>query len=141
MTRTAVDAARSFFAAYDAHDVNKMVAALSEDARFRYVPMGKEGEGKAREMGKAFWSGLIDAFPDLYVRLDSVFGDEHHAAAEVMIGGTQRKDFLGIPNQGKHYDLPHCFLLATNDRDLVTGITCYWDNVTFYSQLGKPVLQ
>jgi hypothetical protein len=39
-----VDGARSFFAAYNAHDVNKMVAACSEDAEFRYVLLGNKGE-------------------------------------------------------------------------------------------------
>jgi ketosteroid isomerase-like protein len=89
----AIDVARSFFTAYNAHDVGKMVAACSEDAQLRYVPMGAQGQGKVREVGKAIWSGIIDAFPDLTVTVQSVFGDERNAAAEVMIGGTQRKDF------------------------------------------------
>jgi hypothetical protein len=58
-----VDGARSFFAVYNAHDVNKMVAACSEDAEFRYVLLGNKGEGKARELGKSIWTGLFDAFP------------------------------------------------------------------------------
>jgi hypothetical protein len=61
-------------------------------------------------------------------------------AAEVVIGGTQRKDFLQIRNQGKHYDLPHAFLLKINDKDLITEIACYWDNASFYLQLGKTTL-
>ena len=63
----AVEVARSFFAAYNAHDVGRMVAACSEDARLRYVPMGDHGHGKVREVGQAIWSGLIDAFPALAV--------------------------------------------------------------------------
>jgi hypothetical protein len=86
-----VEAARSFFTSHDAHQVDKMLAQLSEDARLRYVPMGGQGEGRAREVGKIIWSGLIDAFPDLHVTVQSLFGDERHAAAEIVIGGTQRK--------------------------------------------------
>jgi steroid delta-isomerase-like uncharacterized protein len=140
-TTVAVDAARSFFAAYNAHDVNRMVAACSADARLRYVPLGVQGEGRARDLGKTIWSGLIDAFPDLAVSVQSAFGDERNAAAEVMIGGTQRKDFLGIRSQGRRYDLPHAFLLETNAAGLITGITSYWDNASFYLQLGKTTLQ
>lgn len=140
LTPTAVDAARSFFAAYNAHDVNRMVNACSEDAEFRYVPLGSQGEGKARQLGRDIWSGLIDAFPDLAVRLESAFGDKRNAATEVVIGGTQRKDFFGIRNQGKHFDLAHAFLLKTNDDGLITGITCYWDNATWFMQLGKTTL-
>jgi hypothetical protein len=54
--QSCVDAARSLFAAYNAHDLNKMVAACSEDVEFRYVPLGNKGEGKARELGRSIWS-------------------------------------------------------------------------------------
>jgi steroid delta-isomerase-like uncharacterized protein len=138
---TAIDAARSFFTAYNAHQVDEMVAACGEDAQFRYVPMGGQGQGKARELGKAIWSGLIDAFPDLHVTVQSMFSNERNVAAEVMIGGTQSKDFLQIPSQGKHYELPHAFLLGVDDTGRITSITAYWDNASFYLQLGKTTLQ
>ena len=139
-TRAAEAATRSFFAAYNAHKEQEMLAACSDDAQLRYVPMGDQGEGKVREVGKTIWSGLIDAFPDLTVTAQRVFSDGTNAAAEVMIGGTQKKDFLGIPNQGKRYDLPHAFLLTLNESGRITQITCYWDNASFYLQLGKTTL-
>ena len=138
---TPTDVARSFFEAYNQHDLNRMLASCTDDAQLRYVPMGKPGEGRIREVGKTIWSSLIDAFPDLRVRAESAFGDERNVAAEVMIGGTQRKDFMNIPNQGRHYDLPHAFLLQVSDRGLITSITAYWDNASFYSQLGKKTLE
>jgi hypothetical protein len=46
-------------------------------------------------------------------------------AAEIVIGGTQRKDFLQIPNQGKHYELPHVFLLEVASAGVITSITAY----------------
>jgi steroid delta-isomerase-like uncharacterized protein len=131
---------RSFFAAYNAHDVKQMLAACTENAQLRYVPMGSEGEGKVRDVGKTIWSGLIDAFPDLKVTTHSVFSDGRNVAAEVMIGGTQQKDFLQIRNQGKHYDLPHAFLLELTESGRIDRITCYWDNASFYLQLGKTSL-
>ena len=82
-TITSIDVARSFFAAYDAHDVDRMIAACREDARLRYVPMGDHGLGEVREVGRAIWSGILDAFPDLAVTVQSAFGDERNVAAEV----------------------------------------------------------
>jgi steroid delta-isomerase-like uncharacterized protein len=139
-TISAAEAARSFFASYNAHQVDKMVAACSEDARLRYVPMGSQGEGRARELGKRIWSGLIDAFPDLHVTVQSLFDDGRHVAAEVVIGGTQQKDFLQIRSRGRHYELPHAFLLELNDRGQISDLAAYWDNASFYSQLGKTTL-
>jgi steroid delta-isomerase-like uncharacterized protein len=140
----AMDTARSFFVAYDKHDVNKMLAACDENAELRYMPMGSYGTGKVRELGSAIWTGLIDAFPDLHVTVQSMFGDESNIAAEVVIGGTQRKDLdygeMRIPSYGKHYELPHVFLLQMNESGLITEVAAYWDNASFYSQLGKTTL-
>ena len=38
----AIDVARTFFTAYNAHQVDKMVALCSDDTQLRYVPMGKD---------------------------------------------------------------------------------------------------
>ena len=140
----AINTARSFFAAYDSHDVDKMVAACNENAKLRYMPMGSQGRGKVRELGKAIWPCFIDALPDLHVTVQSMFGDASNIAAEVMIGGTQRKDLVyaqvRIPSQGKHYELPHVFLLQANESGLITEVAAYWDNASFYSQLGEKTL-
>ena len=141
VSTTSIDVARLFFAAYDAHEVDKMVGLCSEDAELRYIPMASQGQGPVRVVGRKIWSGLIDAFPDLHVTMNSAFGDDHNAAAEVMIGGTQRKDFLDIPSQGKHYELPHAFILRLNERNRITSITAYWDNLSFYAQLGEEGIE
>ena len=91
-------------------------------------------------VGRRIWSGLIEAFPDLSVKVRSMFGNKTDAAAEVMIGGTQQKDFMQIRNSGKRYDLPHAFLLRMNDRGLIGELAAYWDNASFYMQLGKTTL-
>jgi steroid delta-isomerase-like uncharacterized protein len=137
---SSIDVARSFFSAYNQHNVKQMLQYCSEDAELRYVPMGSKGQGRVREVGKQIWSGLIDAFPDLHVTPESLFGDPQNVAAEVVIGGTQRKDFLDIRSQGRHYELPHAFILRLDDQGLIRAITAYWDNVSFYSQLGVEPL-
>ena len=137
---TPIEIAGSFFNSYNAHDVDRMLSLCSDDAQLHYLPMGKQGEGKIKEVGKTIWSTLLDAFPDLRVRLECAFADEQNVAAQVTIGGTQRKDFMNIRNQGRHYDLPHAFLLKMGDRRLITSITAYWDNASFYSQLGKKTI-
>jgi steroid delta-isomerase-like uncharacterized protein len=140
-TVSGIDAAQSFFTAYNAHDVDKMLAGFSEDAQLRYVPMGRQGEGRVRTVGKTIWSGLLQTFPDLHVSVQRIFGDARNVAAEVIIGGTQQKDFLQIPNRGKHYELPHAFVLRMNEKGQISEVTAYWDNASFFSQLGKTTLQ
>jgi hypothetical protein len=65
-------------------------------------------------------------------------------ALRTSIGGTQRKDLIygqvRIPSQGKHYELPHAFLLQIDESGLIKEVAAYWDNASFYSQLGKTTL-
>jgi steroid delta-isomerase-like uncharacterized protein len=136
----AVDVARSFFAAFKDRDLNRMLAECSEGAEVRYVPMGSQGTGLVNKVGKTVWSSLFDAFPDLTVTVPTLFGDDRNVAAEAVIEGTQRKDFVGIPNQGRHFELPQAFIFQIDDLGLITSITVYWDNASFYSQLGETTL-
>lgn len=134
----------AFFDAYRAQDVERMVELCADNADFRYVPFEVwahqrvlHGDGKVRTVGKAIWTTLIDAFPDLSNTVTSVLADEEgNVAAEVKIGGTQAKDFGVIACTGRRYDLPHLFLFQVESDGLINDIVAYWDNVDWKKQLG-----
>jgi steroid delta-isomerase-like uncharacterized protein len=142
---TAIETVREFFDAYRAHDVERMVDLSSENADIHYVPFemwGRQrvvrGDGKVRTIGKVMWTGLIDAFPDLTNEVTSMVADDQgNVAAEVVIGGTQAKDWGTIGNQGGHYDLPHLFVLHVDGQGRIDRIAAYWDGADFYQQLGR----
>jgi steroid delta-isomerase-like uncharacterized protein len=133
-----------FFAAYRAHDVERMVDMCAEGAGFRYVPFEVwsrqrvlHGEGTVRTVGKLIWTALIDAFPDLTNSVTSVRADaDGNVMAEVSIGGTQAKAFGGIACCGRRYQLPHLFLFRLTSDGLIDDIVAYWDNVDWKNQLG-----
>ncbi|MFL5824104.1 MAG: ester cyclase [Solirubrobacteraceae bacterium] len=131
----AIRAADSFFYAYDRHDLDGMLEVCAERAQIRYVPLGDGGRGPAHVMGRAIWAEFFEAFPDLHVEVNSMFGDEANVAAEVTIGGTHERPFRGLPTKGRHYELPHAFILRLAQSRIVQ-ITAYWDTVRFYTQLG-----
>jgi len=142
---SAVEVITAFFEAYREHDLERMVELCSDNADFHYIPFevwGRQrvirGDGKVRTVGKALWTSLIDAFPDLtnkvtYITTD----DEGNVAAEVVISGTQAKPYGTITNQGLHFDLPHVFLFRVGRDGLVEEVSGYWDNADFYRQLGR----
>lgn len=142
---SAVEVITAFFEAYRAHDLERMVELCSDNADFHYIPFevwGRQrvirGDGKVRTIGKALWTTLIDAFPDLTNEVTSVTADEGgNVAAEVVISGTQAKPYGTIANQGLHYDLPHVFLFRVGKNGLIEEVTAYWDNADFYRQLGR----
>jgi steroid delta-isomerase-like uncharacterized protein len=142
---TAVEVVTAFFDAYRARDVERMVELCSDNADFHYVPFevwGRQrvirGDGKVRTIGKAIWTTLIDAFPDLTNEVTYITSDgEGNAATEVVISGTQAKPYGTLANQGLHYDLPHVFLFRVGKDGLIEEITAYWDSADWYRQLGR----
>jgi ketosteroid isomerase-like protein len=134
----------AFFDAYRARDVERMTELCTDNADFRYVPFEVwarqrvlHGDGKVGTVGKAIWTALIDAFPDLTNAVVTVRADGHgNVVAEVIIGGTQAKDFGVIACTGGHYDLLHLFLFHVNDEGLIDDLVAYWDNVHWKNQLG-----
>lgn len=140
----AVATVTAFFDAYRAQDTERMVELCSDNAHFRYVPFEVwthqrvlHGDGKVRTIGKAIWTALIDAFPDLANAVTSVRADhDGNVAVQVGISGTQAKDFGVIACHGGRYDLPHLFLLHVDQAGLIDDLVAYWDNVHWKKQLG-----
>lgn len=136
---SSTDVVRAFLAAYDRHDLSAMLQTCSEDARLCYVPMGPQGQGLVREAGRRIWGALLEAFPDLHVAPQAIFGDDKQVAAEVTLRGTQDRRFLDIPSQGRPFELEHAFIFRMADGR-IQQITAYWDNVSFYEQLGQQLV-
>jgi predicted ester cyclase len=134
---------RAFFAAYLAHDVERMVDLCTDGAGFRYVPFEVwsrqrvlHGEGKVGTVGKLIWTTLIDAFPDLTNAVTSVRADDQgNVAAQVSFGGTQARPFGIIAAAGGRFELPHLFLFHLTGDGLIDDIVAYWDNVDWKQQL------
>jgi ketosteroid isomerase-like protein len=123
---TAMSAARAFFAAYSAHDVDGMLQLCSNIARIRYVPMGPLGTGSVHTTGRKIWNGLITALPDMTVTVKSAFADDRHVGAEVVIADAKRG-----------YELPHAFFLTVDESYRISEVTAYWDNMNFGFQFTK----
>jgi len=142
---TATEVVEGFFDAYRAHDTERMLDLCDLGADFSYVPFEVwarqrvvRGDGKVCTIGKTIWTTLIDCFPDLTNEVTwTTEDDDGNVAAEVVISGTQAKDFGAIGNQGLHYDLPHVFLFHVNEDDRIDSITCYWDGADWNRQLGR----
>jgi ketosteroid isomerase-like protein len=140
---SAEDAAKKFFDAYRAKDVDAMGQLFTKDATFVYVPFGEAGTGNVLEKGVSVWRTLIETFPDLRNEVGAVWEDKTGRVAfvDVHIGGKQAKDGFGISNQGKDFWLRHLFVLETDGAGHITKITSFWDNATWFSQLGKTSLK
>ncbi|GMN06100.1 hypothetical protein MTsPCn5_14890 [Croceitalea sp. MTPC5] len=140
-TEKRIQIASDFFNAYKNHDLDKATALATPESTFRYIPLGDNGKGKIKGAEGTTWKGiasaLIAAFPDLTNDVKNISIDHQgNAIVQVFIGGTQENEILGIPSQGKYYNVEHLFLLNINDDGLIENITCYWDNWDWFQQIG-----
>ena len=126
-----------FMFAYQQRNVDKMLSFCNPAGEIHFLPLGENGKGKIGELGKALWTSLIDCFPDIDNTLDAAVAEEENTVrCQVVIRGTQEKDFAGIPNKGKHFDSDHIFIFHLNPDNKIDSIRINWDHADFQKQLS-----
>ena len=125
-----------FFSAYQDHDYQRMINLCTPNADVNFTPLGAGGVGKVSELGKALWSGLMDAFPDIDNTIDSFVENGDELTCNVSIFGTQAKEFSGIPSKGLKFENDHIFVFRFDDDDKISSIIISWDHDSFQRQLS-----
>ncbi|MBO0950284.1 ester cyclase [Fibrella forsythiae] len=126
----------AFFTAYDDLDTARMIGLAAPNATVHFLPLGEGGLGTFWEFGKAVWDSLIDSFPDISNTVDNLSAEGDTVTANVTIGGTQTKEFLGIASKGFRFDSDHIFVFRFNAADQIQSLTINWDAASFARQLG-----
>lgn len=127
-----------FMFSYQMKSVEKMLALCDPEGMVNFVPLGENGKGKIGELGKAIWTSLIECFPDIDNTLDAaVAEDDNTVRCQVVIRGTQAKDFAGITNKGHRFDSDHIFIFRLNEAGKIEYIQVEWDHHDFQRQLGS----
>ena len=129
----AAQAVGSFFDAYRAHDVDRMVDLCDEMAAFRSVSFEVRrrqrvirGDGKVRTIGKIVWAGLIEAFPDLANEVMNIISDNNgNVAAEVRLGASRQRHgaTLNLGDGASGRRTSSFFTLTTVGKSTASGHT------------------
>jgi hypothetical protein len=126
-----------FMFAYQQKNIEKMLSFCNLDGNIQFVPLGDAGKGKIGELGKAIWSGLIECFPDIDNTLDAAVAEDNDTVrCQVVIRGTQAKDFADIKNKGKHFESDHIFIFHLDENNKINNVTIQWNHEDFKRQLG-----
>ncbi|MDQ4139063.1 MAG: ester cyclase [Bacteroidota bacterium] len=125
-----------FMFSYQNKDVTRMMSFCDPDGEVYFVPLGEAGRGKIGELGKNLWSLLIDCFPDISNTIDAIVSEGDSVRCQVLITGTQAKDFAGIPNKGKLFNSDHIFIFHLNEKNKIDQIEIQWDHEDFVRQLS-----
>jgi predicted ester cyclase len=96
------------------------------------------GDGSVGTVGKALWTGLFEAFPDLTNEVTSLVADQNgNVAAEVVVSGTQAGEWGTIGNRRRRFALEQLFVFRVGEDGLIERIAAYWDDAELRRQLGS----
>jgi hypothetical protein len=126
-----------FFSAYQDFDLDRMLSLFTADATISFEPLGDAGAGKVSEVGKSIWGAILDCFPDVDNTVRSQVWDEKNnsVTCNVVIFGTQAKDFAGLPSKGLRFDSDHIFIFRFDDKGKIDKLNIKWDHSSFVNQL------
>ena len=127
----------NFMFAYQQRAVDKMLSYCDKNGDIFFKPLGEAGKGKIHELGKAIWSGLIDSFPNIDNTVDAAIAEDGDSVrCQVVIRGTQEKDFADIPTKGKTFDSDHIFIFHLNEDGKIDRLQIEWDHADLKRQLS-----
>jgi hypothetical protein len=120
---------KQFFAAYDAHNVDGMLALCADGARGRYVPYGKNSVIPIRGGLEMIWRGFPKAVPDFGAEIVEIIeAQDNTVVVQALVGGTMPADVPGVVKKGDVGRIAHAYIVRFNTDGTISRLDCYWDN-------------
>jgi steroid delta-isomerase-like uncharacterized protein len=118
--------------AENSHDLERMLALMTDDVVIEDVPFGMIMKGK--DGVKQGFTGFFNAASDFKVEPKSWVTSERSFAIEVIFTGTQKGDLPGLPATGKHFTVRGCSF-GEFENGKIKGRRDYWDSASLTQQL------
>jgi steroid delta-isomerase-like uncharacterized protein len=125
--------AQAWIDAWNSHDVNRILACLTEDAVYEDLPLGAINRTPAE--ARQFIEGSWVAFPDLRFELTAATITGNHGTVEWTMAGTHRGNFPGLPATGLAFSVRGVSVLELS-AEQIRHVRDYWDFATVLRQLG-----
>ena len=121
--------AQRFFCAYDAHDVDAMVALCADGALGRYLPLGRNSVMPIRGGIDNIWRAFPKAVPLFRVEVvEVILAEGSTVIVQAIMSGPIPADPLGIAKDGEDVHIGHCYILRYDPQGKIARLDCYWDN-------------
>jgi len=120
-------------AAWNSHDVERIVSLFTDDGVHEDIAIGAVSRGK--EELKSFIGTTFVFFPDFKAEVTSRFGAGDWSAREWVMTGTQKGDMPGLPATGKSFSLRGASITELKEGKIRRN-TDYWNLASLLQQLG-----
>jgi ketosteroid isomerase-like protein len=116
---------KQFFAAYDAHEVEGMLALCADDAQGRYLPYGKSSVMPIRGGLEMIWRGFPQAVPDFRAEIvEMIEAQDNTVVVQALVGGTMPTDVPGVVKKGDVEGIAHAYIMRFNTDGKISRLDC-----------------
>ena len=120
---------KQFFATYDNHNVDGVLALCAEGAQGRYLPYGKDSVMPIRGGLEQIWRGFPQAVPDFGAEIvEMIQAEDNTVVVQALVGGTMPADVPGLVKKGNVGRIAHAYIIRYNAQGEISRLDCYWDN-------------
>jgi steroid delta-isomerase-like uncharacterized protein len=133
MTSSPTEAVQAFLDGLAQRDVAAALAVVGPEVSVTVHPLGVHGTGA--DALRAVLTDMVNAFPDLLVKVGRVITTGDVVTALVKVEGTQAAAYAGAINQEKHLDIDEAWRFVT-EGGRITGVTAYWCQAQLYRRLA-----
>jgi len=116
------------------HDLEAVMATFGRDARYDDEPWADHRSG--REAVRCYYTELMSALPDLSIDVKQKHVAAESVVVEVIISGTHRGPWRGLPATGRQIEFPLCGVYSFDGDDRLSGERIYYDRGVVLGQLG-----
>jgi ketosteroid isomerase-like protein len=119
--------AKKVFGAYDAHDVEGMLALCADGAQGRYYPYGRDSVVRIRG-GLDIWRAFPKAVPGFRVEVVEMLAEGNTAVIQAVMSGPIPADVPGVAKKAQVVHIPHAYFLRFDTQGKISRLDAYWDN-------------
>src|SRR5258707_13458192 len=132
--------AEKFFTAYDAHDVDGMLALCADGAIGRYAPYGRGSVVPIRGGIDLIWRAFRNAVPNFRVKVTEMLPAEGNTVViQAEMSGPIPAEVPAIAKKGQDVHIPHCYILRFDAKGKITRLDAYWENTVLNSIQASAV--
>ena len=123
-----------YVAAWNAHDMERVLSFCTDDVVFEEVPMEKVWRGKKE--AKDFAKDTFTNFPDFKIEMKSAFNAGDRSAGEWVMSGTfANSSTPGMPATGKRFSVRGTSIIEFREGK-ISRESMYWNLASFLQQVG-----
>jgi steroid delta-isomerase-like uncharacterized protein len=127
-----IKAVQEHFRIENTHDLDAVMDTFGNKSSFLANNELQEG----REAVRAFYGDFFRGFPDLRFDITSLHVGEEAIPVEMVLSGTHRGTWFGIPPTGRRFEIPVCAVFIFDEDDKIAGERGYFDSALMLRQLG-----